>query len=63
MFSFNTEIPDEFKTAHERLGQPYKVLQNGQHLPQLASRQKKIEVLSTIKIVNIASNEDSWNEL
>ena len=46
MFSFNTETPDEFKTACERLGQPYKVLQNGQHLPSTRIKaKKKIEVL------------------
>ena len=41
MFSFNTETPDEFKTACERLGQPYKVLQNGQHLPSTRIKAKK----------------------
>lgn len=42
MFTFNTETTDEFKAACERLGQPYKALQNGQHLPstRIKARQK-----------------------
>ncbi len=31
MFEFNTVEPDEFITACEEIGQPYKVLQNGEH--------------------------------
>jgi L-ascorbate metabolism protein UlaG (beta-lactamase superfamily) len=35
MFTFNTAAPDLFVETCERLGQPYKVLQNGEglHLP------------------------------
>lgn len=32
MFSFNTETPDEFVTASERLSQSARVMENGEHL-------------------------------
>lgn len=32
MFEFNTTTPDEFAAECERLGQPYRVLQNGERL-------------------------------
>ena len=32
MFEFNTTTPDEFVAECERLGQPYRVLQNGERL-------------------------------
>jgi L-ascorbate metabolism protein UlaG (beta-lactamase superfamily) len=32
MFTFNTDTPDEFTTTCERLAQPYKVLESGEHL-------------------------------
>ncbi|HWM09319.1 MAG TPA: hypothetical protein VNO82_08235, partial [Solirubrobacteraceae bacterium] len=32
MFSFNTEPPDAFVAACERLGQPYRVLRAGERL-------------------------------
>lgn len=42
MFEFNTESPEEFRAACERLDQPYKILQNGQHVrsSSLPSRKK-----------------------
>jgi L-ascorbate metabolism protein UlaG (beta-lactamase superfamily) len=32
MFAFNTEPPDAFAAACERLGQPYRVLRAGERL-------------------------------
>jgi hypothetical protein len=32
MFQFNTTTPDEFVAECKRLGQPYRVLQNGERL-------------------------------
>jgi L-ascorbate metabolism protein UlaG (beta-lactamase superfamily) len=46
MFDFNTETPEEFRLACERLNQPYKILQNGQHIRSTTIKAlKKIEVL------------------
>jgi len=39
MFAFNTEPPDAFAAACERLGQPYRVLRAGERLePSRAAR-------------------------
>ena len=46
MFTFNTESPEEFRSACERLGQPYKIIQNGQHLNSTRIKaRKKTEVV------------------
>ena len=36
MFEFNTESPDEFRVACERLSQPHRVLTNGESWTSLA---------------------------
>ncbi len=41
MFTFNTDTPEEFRMACERLNQPYKILQNGQHLRSTSIRRRK----------------------
>ena len=41
MFTFNTESPEEFRSACERLGQPYKIIQNGQHLSSTRIKARK----------------------
>lgn len=42
MFEFNTESPEEFRAACERLNQPYKILQNGQHIRSSTLPKKKV---------------------
>ena len=45
MFEFNTESPEEFRAACERLDQPYKILQNGQHVRSSTLPQKKVTLI------------------